>query len=91
MFDQGALMAELQALKGDVSRALHTAAEGVFDSSKDRAETLADQIKTALNDLGETLSQEEEQIARLIADRPVTALASAFALGVVVGLVMRRN
>jgi ElaB/YqjD/DUF883 family membrane-anchored ribosome-binding protein len=91
MFDQGALLDELQALKKDVSRVLHTAAEGAFDSSKSRAEELADQIKTALNDLGETLSQEEEQLARLIADRPVTSLASAFALGVVVGLLMRRN
>jgi ElaB/YqjD/DUF883 family membrane-anchored ribosome-binding protein len=84
-------MNELQALKKDVSRVLHTTAEGVFDSSKGRAETLADQIKTALNDFGETLSQEEEQLARLIADRPVTSLASAFALGVVVGILMRRH
>ena len=91
MFDQAALMDELQALKKDVSRVLHTTAEGVFDSSKGRAETLADQIKTALNDLGETLSQEDEQLARLIADRPVTSLASAFALGVVVGILMRRH
>ena len=91
MFDQAALMDELQALKKDVSHVLHTAAEGVFDSSTSRAEALADQIKTALNDLGETLSQEEEQLARLIADRPVTSLASAFALGVVVGILMRRH
>lgn len=91
MFDQAALMDELQALKKDVARVLHTTAEGVFDSSKSQAETLADQIKTALNDLGETLSQEEEQLARLIADRPMTSLASAFALGVVVGLLMRRH
>jgi len=91
MFDQGALMAELQALKRDVSRVWHTAADGAFDSSKSRADTLADQVKTALKDLGETLSREEEQIARLIADRPATSLASAFALGIVVGLLMRRN
>jgi len=91
MFDQSALLDELQALKKDVSRVLHTAAEGAFDSSKSRADALADQIKTALNDLSETLSQEEEQLARLIADRPVTSLASAFALGVVVGILMRRN
>jgi ElaB/YqjD/DUF883 family membrane-anchored ribosome-binding protein len=91
MFDQSALLDELQALKNDVSRVLHTAAEGALDGSKSRAEALADQIKTALNDLGETLSQEEEQLARLIADRPVTSLASAFALGVVVGILMRRN
>ena len=91
MFDQGTLMDELQALKTDVSRLLHTAAEGVFDSSKGRAETLADQIKAALNDLGETLSQEDEQLARLIADRPLTSLASAFALGVVAGFLLRRH
>ena len=91
MFDQSALLDELQALKKDVSRVLHTAAEGAFDSSKSGAEALADQIKTTLKDLGETLSQEEEQLARLIADRPVASLASAFALGVVVGILMRRN
>jgi ElaB/YqjD/DUF883 family membrane-anchored ribosome-binding protein len=91
MFDQSALLDELQALKKDVSRVLHTAAEGAFDSSKSQADALADQIKTTLKDLGETLSQEEEQLARLIADRPVASLASAFALGVVVGILMRRN
>ena len=91
MFNQAALIDELQALKKDVSRVLHTAAEGAFDSSKSRTETFADQIKIALNDLGETLSQEEEQLAGLIADRPVTSLASAFALGVVVGVLIGRN
>jgi len=91
MFDQATLINELQALKKDVSRVLHTTAEGVFDSSKSGAETVAEQIKTAMNDLGETLSQEEQQLARLIADRPMTSLASAFALGVAVGLLLRRN
>jgi len=91
MFDHGALTDELQALKRDVSRVMHTAAEGIFDSSKNRAETLADQIKTALSDLGETLSQEEAELSRLIANRPVTSLASAFALGVVIGVLMRRH
>ena len=91
MFDQATLINELQALKKDVSRVLHTTAEGVFHSSKGGAKTVAEQIKTAMNDLGETLSQEEEQLARLIADRPMTTLVSAFALGVVAGLLMRRN
>jgi len=90
MFDQGALMDELQALKKDVSRVLHTAADGVFDSSKAGADALADQVKAALDDLGDTLSQEEEQLAKLIADRPLISLASAFALGVVAGLLLRR-
>ncbi len=90
MFNQGALMDELQALKTDVSRVLHATADSVFDGSKSRAETLADQIQTALNDFGETLSRDDSELSRLVANRPVTSLASAFALGVVVGLLMRK-
>ena len=55
MFDSSELRDELQALKGDVSRLLNTTSEGTFDASRNRAEALADQIKAALNELGETL------------------------------------
>lgn len=91
MFEPGTLRAELQTLKDDVSRLLHNTTEGLIDGSKSQAEALADQIKTALNDLGETLSQDEAELARLISNRPVASLASAFALGVVVGLLLRRH
>jgi hypothetical protein len=49
MFDSSELRDELQALKGDVSRLLNTAGEGIFDASKNRDEALADQIKAALS------------------------------------------
>jgi ElaB/YqjD/DUF883 family membrane-anchored ribosome-binding protein len=91
MFDRNALMHELQTLQTDVSRVLHATAEGIVDSSKSHAETLADQIKTALRDLGKTLSQDDSELSRLVANRPMTSLASAFALGVVVGVLMRRR
>jgi ElaB/YqjD/DUF883 family membrane-anchored ribosome-binding protein len=91
MFDSSELRDELQALKGDVSRLLNTTSEGIFDTSKNRAEALADQVKAALNDLGETLSEQEGQIESIIAERPITSLASAFALGVVVGFILRRH
>ena len=91
MFDRDALMDELQALKTDVSRVLHATADSVVDSSKSHVEALADQIKTALGDLGETLSQDEAEVSRLIVARPITSLASAFALGVVFGVLMRRH
>src|SRR4051794_4506664 len=91
MFHSSELSDELQALKGDVSRLLNTAGEGIFDASKGRAEALADQIKAALNDLGETLSEQEGHVDKLISDRPITTLASAFALGVVVGFMLRRH
>lgn len=91
MFDSGELIDELQALKGDVSRLLNTTSEGIFDASKSRAEALADQIKAALNDLGETLGEQEEHLESIISERPIASLASAFALGIVVGIMLRRH
>jgi ElaB/YqjD/DUF883 family membrane-anchored ribosome-binding protein len=78
-------------LKGDVSRLLNITSEEIFDASKNRAEALADQIKAALNELGETLSEQEDHIEKLISDRPIATLASAFAIGVVVGLMLRKH
>lgn len=91
MFDPSELRDELHALKGDVSRLLNTTSEGTFDASRNRAEALADQIKAALNDLGGTLSQQEGDVENIISERPITSLASAFALGVVVGFMLRRH
>jgi len=69
MFDSSALADELQALKGDVSSLLNTAGKGLLDASKNRTEALADQIKAALNDLGETFSEQEDQVQNLISER----------------------
>lgn len=91
MFDSDRVNEELRTLKVDVTRLLSTAGEGMFESSKDRAEILADQIKAALAELGETVSEEQEQLHDLITGRPVASLASAFALGVVVGFMLRRH
>ncbi|RQH03977.1 hypothetical protein [Bradyrhizobium sp. RP6] len=89
MFDNDRMGEELRALKVDVTRLLSTAGEEMFESSKDRAEALADQIRAALTELGETV--EQEQLQGLVAERPITSLASAFALGVVVGFMLRRH
>lgn len=91
MFDSSELRDDLQVLKGDVSRLLNTTGAGIFDASKSSAEALADQVKAALSDLGETLSEQEGHVEKLISDRPVATLASAFALGVVVGFMLRRH
>jgi len=91
MFDSSELRDELEALKGDVSRLLNTTSEGIFDTTMNRAEALADQIKSALNELGETLSEQEENLESIISERPITSIASAFALGIVVGFMLRRH
>jgi ElaB/YqjD/DUF883 family membrane-anchored ribosome-binding protein len=91
MFGSDALSDELQTLRVDLSRLLSATADETFDRTRTQAEALAEQIKAALNELGEALSQEEAELARIVSDRPVASLASAFALGVVVGLLMRRH
>ena len=91
MFGSGDLGDELQALKGEMSRLLHVSADDMLGAVKSESEALAGQIKAALGELGETLSQEEEHVEKLIAERPIAALASAFVLGIAIGYMLRRH
>ena len=91
MFKSGELGDELLALKSEMSRLLHTPADAMIDAARDRSEALSDQIKATLAELGETLSEEEEHVEKLITERPMVALASAFALGIAIGFMLRRN
>jgi len=91
MFDQRALRDELQSLKADLSNRLHTTGEDIYQGSRARVDPIAEQIKGALHEIGEVLSHEDVQLHKLVAERPVAALATAFALGVVVGIVLRRH
>jgi ElaB/YqjD/DUF883 family membrane-anchored ribosome-binding protein len=88
MFNTSEFGDELQALQSEVSRLMNTTGEGIFEN---RSEALADQIKAALGELGETLSEQEDHVEKLIAERPITSMASAFALGVVIGFMLRRH
>jgi ElaB/YqjD/DUF883 family membrane-anchored ribosome-binding protein len=63
----------------------------MFDAAKSRTEALAEQIKGALTEFRETLGQDEEYVEKLIAERPIAALASAVALGVAIGFMLRRH
>jgi ElaB/YqjD/DUF883 family membrane-anchored ribosome-binding protein len=91
MFRSSELGNELQALESEVSRLLNPDGEDIFDAAKNHAGALADQIKAALNELSETLREEEGHVEQLIAERPITTMASAFALGVVIGFMLRRH
>jgi ElaB/YqjD/DUF883 family membrane-anchored ribosome-binding protein len=91
MFKSGELGDELLALKSEMSRFLNMPADDMFEAARSRSEAVAEQIKATLNELGETLSEEEGHVERLIAERPIAALASAFALGVAIGFILRRH
>ena len=82
---------ELNALKSELSHLTSASADDMFDAAKSRSDALAGQIKDTLTEFGETLSAEEEHVERLIAERPIAALASAFALGIAVGFILRRH
>ena len=81
---------ELLALKADAARLLGTAGDEMLKASRERADALAEQLKSALDELNQNLGREEQQIEKLVAERPIAALACAFAAGIVVGLALRR-
>jgi ElaB/YqjD/DUF883 family membrane-anchored ribosome-binding protein len=91
MFKSGDLGNELLTLKSEMSRVLQMSADDMLDAARSQSGALADQIKATLSELGETLSEEERQVERLIAERPIAVLASAFALGVAIGFMLRRH
>jgi ElaB/YqjD/DUF883 family membrane-anchored ribosome-binding protein len=91
MFDSEALRDELRSLKVDLSRVLNANGEEMLNQSEARAEALADQIKITRNDLGEALGREESHVEKMVAERPIASLASALALGVVVGFLASRH
>ncbi len=90
MFDASELSNELQTLKSELSRLLNNDGDEMFDAAKSRADALSDQIKAALNELGETLSEQEDHVEAMITEHPIATTASAFALGIVIGFMLRR-
>jgi ElaB/YqjD/DUF883 family membrane-anchored ribosome-binding protein len=81
---------ELMALKADAARLLGAAGDEMLKASRERADDFAEQLKSALDEFGRNLGEEEKQIEKLVAERPIAALACAFALGIVVGIALRR-
>ena len=81
---------ELVALKADAARLLGTAGDEMLKASRERADNFAEQLKSALDELGRNLGEEEKQIEKLVTERPIAALACAFAVGIVVGFALRR-
>jgi ElaB/YqjD/DUF883 family membrane-anchored ribosome-binding protein len=81
---------ELLALKADAARLLGAAGDEMLKASRERADALSEQLKSALDELGQVLNEEEKQLEGLVAERPIAALACAFAVGIAVGFALRR-
>ena len=81
---------ELMALKADAARLLGTAGDEMLKASRERADELAGQLNSALEELAQNVIADEQQVERLVREHPIAALASAFAVGIAVGLAVRR-
>lgn len=82
---------ELLTLRADAARLLGTAGDEMMKASRERADAVAGQLKAAMDELGEVLEREEKHVARLVAERPVAALACVFAAGIAVGFALRKR
>lgn len=82
---------ELHALKRDAGRLLNSGAEEWRRTSSEKAHILAADVKTFLTDVRDALTLEEAEVERAFAGRAVPALATAFAVGIAVGWLLRRK
>jgi ElaB/YqjD/DUF883 family membrane-anchored ribosome-binding protein len=85
------LTSELHALKQEISRAIRAGGDRMAEASTSSVDEIAAQIKSALTDLGHAFGDEDTHVHTIITQRPLATLASAFALGVVVGVLLRRR
>jgi ElaB/YqjD/DUF883 family membrane-anchored ribosome-binding protein len=93
MFDASAIQDELEDLKRELRGLLAGTEQKISEGAENlrsRADPAVEQIKAALNDLGDAFAREETTAEELVAEHPVAALASALALGIVIGLLLRR-
>ena len=82
---------ELLALRAEAAHLFGARAEELRDASRQKANEVVADVEAVLTDLRDAVNQEEEEIARAVAGRAATALATALALGVVVGWTMRKK
>jgi len=85
------ILDELNTLKADAAHLVGTHAEELREASSQKAKEIAADVKAFLSDFRDTLALEEEEIERAFAGRAAAALATALALGIVIGWALRRK
>jgi len=83
------VMEELHALKREAGHRLKTGADEWQEMSREKAHAVAADVKTFLTDVRDAL--DEAEIERAFAGRAVPALATALAVGIAIGWLLRRK
>jgi hypothetical protein len=79
------ILDELHALRGEAVSLLGARAEELREMSSEKAKQIAADVKNFLSDFRDAIALENEEIEHAFAGRAVAALASALALGVIIG------
>jgi ElaB/YqjD/DUF883 family membrane-anchored ribosome-binding protein len=87
--DSTTLNHELDRLTRELDRLLRKASEAGQASSHARPTAVS--LDTTIEALGAALTEADFHVERLVRARPIMATASAFALGIVIGLIFRRT
>jgi ElaB/YqjD/DUF883 family membrane-anchored ribosome-binding protein len=82
---------ELDALRRDAGRVLKADAEGGQEIPREKAHSLAADVKTFLTDLRDELALDEAEPKRALAGRAAATMGTALAVGVVIGYLLRRK
>ena len=85
------IVEELRALKREAGVAMKTSAEDWQKTSRETAHSLSAELKTLLTDFRDALALDEAEIERAFAGRAIPALATALAVGVAIGFILRRK
>jgi Holliday junction resolvasome RuvABC endonuclease subunit len=91
MTDHFDIMDELHALKQEAGHLLATGAEELREASNQRAKAIATDLKAFLTDFRDALAPDTAEVERAFAGKAATALATALALGIVIGRTLRRK
>jgi ElaB/YqjD/DUF883 family membrane-anchored ribosome-binding protein len=79
---------ELLDLRDEIAEIVSARSDRLHAASRAQTEAFAEQLKDILHDAAETLKQDEQRLEEFVAERPLPALAAAFAVGLVVGLAL---
>ena len=85
------ILDELHALKRDAGHILKTSAEEWQHISREKAHTVAADVKSPIANVSVEAAVDEAEVERAFAGRAVPALATALAVGIAIGFLLRRK
>lgn len=88
--DLDGLMAQLQALREDVTKLTHSAASATEDRGRKMASDISDGVSQALHYVERKSTRADVELEKSLATHPLMALGLAAGIGILIGAMTRR-